>query len=103
MVPLKNIVYVENDFVTNVAILMINYLILNSIEKVEIAGLDGYQIGRNNYSYDETNVVSNEYLYKELNETVKNSLLMLKKFIDIELLTPSVYLRTLSRNNNDKI
>jgi hypothetical protein len=95
VVPLKNIVYVENDFVTNVTILMINYLILNHIKKVEIVGLDGYQIGRNNYSYDETNVVSNENLFQELNEAVINSLYMLKKNIDIELLTPSAYINTL--------
>jgi 3-deoxy-D-manno-octulosonate cytidylyltransferase len=91
VISLKDIVYVENNFITNVAILMINYLILNGIKKVEIAGLDGYQIGKNNYVYDETSVVVNEDLFKELNETVSDSLLQLKDCINIELITPSIY------------
>jgi hypothetical protein len=91
VIPLNDIAYVENNFVTNVAILMINYLILNHIKKVEIAGLDGYQIGKNNYAYDETSMVSNENLFEELNETINDSLLKLKDTINIELITPSVY------------
>jgi len=91
VISLKDIAYVEKNFVTNVAILMINYLILNHIKKVEIAGLDGYQIGKNNYAYDETSMVSNENLFEELNETINDSLLKLKDTINIELITPSVY------------
>ena len=91
VISLKDIAYVEKNFVTNVAILMINYLILNRIKKVEIAGLDGYQIGKNNYAYDETSMVSNENLFEELNEIVNDSLLKLKDAINIELITPSVY------------
>jgi 3-deoxy-D-manno-octulosonate cytidylyltransferase len=91
VIPLNDIAYVENNFITNVAILMINHLILNHIKKVEIAGLDGYQIGRNNYAYDETSIVVNEDLFKELNAVISDSLLQLKGSIDIELITPSVY------------
>jgi hypothetical protein len=91
VISLKDIVYIKNNFVTNVAILMINYLILKRIKKVEVTGLDGYQIGRNNYTYDETNVVENEDLFKELNKTVNDSLLQLKDSINIELITSSAY------------
>ena len=91
VISLKNIVYIEKNFVTNVAMLMINYLILNGIKKVEIAGLDGYQTGRNNYAYDETNVIENENLFKELNEAIRDSLLQLKDTINIELITSSIY------------
>jgi len=91
VISLKDIAYVKKNFVTNVTILMINYLILNHIKKVEIAGLDGYQIGKNNYAYDETSMVSNENLFEELNEIVNDSLLKLKNAINIELITPSVY------------
>jgi hypothetical protein len=91
VISLKDITYVEKSFVTNVTILMINYLILNHIKKVEIAGLDGHQIGKNNYAYDETSMVSNENLFEELNEIVNDSLLKLKDAINIELITPSVY------------
>jgi 3-deoxy-D-manno-octulosonate cytidylyltransferase len=95
VISLKDISYVEKNFVTNVAILMINYLILNSIKKVEIAGLDGYKIGINNYSYDETSIVVNEDLFKELNEATRDSLLQLKNCINIELITPSVYRKSI--------
>jgi hypothetical protein len=95
VISLKDIAYVENNFVTNVAILMVNYLILNHIKEVEIAGLDGYQAGKNNYAYNETNIVTNENLFEELNEIVKDSLYMLKVFIDIDLITPSIYMKAL--------
>ena len=91
VVELKNISYIENKFVTNVAILMLNYLILNKLEKVEIAGLDGYQIGKNNYAYDETNVVNDDKLFGELNQSLALSLQNLKDLIKIELVTPSIY------------
>jgi len=91
VIPLQDIAYVEKNFVTNVAILVINYLILNNTKKVEIAGLDGYQIGKGNYAYDETNMASNENLFEELNKIVGDSLLKLKNSINIELITPSIY------------
>jgi 3-deoxy-D-manno-octulosonate cytidylyltransferase len=91
VVGLKDIVYIENEFVTNVAILVINYLISKKVSSVEVAGLDGYQMGKSNYAYDETNVISNESLFKELNKIVSDSLYILKKSIDIKLITPSIY------------
>ncbi len=97
VISLKDIVYVENNFITNVAILMINYLILSHIKKVEIAGLDGYKIGEKNYTYDETNVASNENLFEELNKTVSDSLLKLKNTINVKSITPSIYMDILGK------
>jgi len=91
VVELKDIVYVENNFVTNVAILMINYLVLQEIDQVEIVGLDGYQAGKDNYAYDETNVIVHESLFFELNKIVNNSLQALGLLINIKLITPSIY------------
>ena len=70
---------------------MINYLINQSVSVVEIVGLDGYQAGKNNYSYDETNVIHNDSLFIELNQIVNSSLQALKSLIDIKLITPSIY------------
>lgn len=100
VISLKDIVYVKETFVTNVTIMMINYLILTNIKKLEIVGLDGYQIGKNNYAYDETSELLNSHLYNETNQIVKDSLSVLKSFIDIKLLTPSAYTKTL-RGSND--
>ena len=91
VLELKDIVYIEDKFVTNVAILMINYLISQNIKQVEIAGLDGYQVGRDNYAYNETNVPNSELLFIELNQAVESSLKVLKSFINIKLITSSIY------------
>jgi hypothetical protein len=91
VIKLKNIAYIEENFVTNVAILMINYLISKNIEQVEIAGLDGYQVGKDNYAYDETNIPDSEHLFIELNQVVESSLKVLKSLIDIKFITPSAY------------
>jgi len=91
VVDLRSIVYIKEDFVTNVAILVINYLISQNIRHVEIAGLDGYRSGKDNYAYNETNIPDNERLFVELNQIVENSLITLKSLINIKIITPSVY------------
>ena len=91
VVDLGTIAYIGDAFVTNVAILMINYLILQGVQKVVLAGLDGYQTGRDNYAYDETKIPDNLDLFIELNHVVESSLMELKLLIDIKLITPSFY------------
>jgi len=90
-IQLKDIAYIDGNFVTNVAILMINYLILQGVKKIEIAGLDGYRIGKNNYTYDETSVITNDDLFKELNSAVSDSLFKLKSLITIDFITSSIF------------
>jgi len=70
---------------------MINYLIYQNIEQVEIVGLDGYQVGRDNYAYDETNIPDSLRSFIELNQVVESSLIALKLLINIKLTTPSIY------------
>jgi len=91
VISLKEIAFIEQSFVTNVALLMINYLIMNQIKEVEIAGLDGYQKNRNNYVYDDTNVIANEDLFEEINKAISKSLQQLNKSINIHLITPSIF------------
>jgi len=91
VIDLSDVVYIGGSFITNVTMLMINYLISQDIQKIEIAGLDGYQMGRDNYAYDETQVSDNLNLFIELNQAVENSLMELKLLTNIELITPSVY------------
>ena len=96
VIDLKDIAYTKGKFVANVAILMINYLILKNIKEVEIVGLDGYQAGKNNYAYDETSIVIDEDMLNELNKVVQDALYRLNGFINIELCTPSVYADSIS-------
>jgi 3-deoxy-D-manno-octulosonate cytidylyltransferase len=95
VIELKDVAYIGESFVTNVVLLMINYLISKKVKNVEIAGLDGYEIGRDSYAYNETSVVENKGLFKELNQAISKSLLQLKDRINIELITPSIYGRAI--------
>jgi len=96
VINLKDIV--DTTFVTNSAILMINNLVLDGIKSVEIAGLDGYKKGKNNYTYNETNVASNENLFAELNKIISDALMKLKHKIIIELITPSIYSKDINKD-----
>ena len=87
----QNLVYVEEKLVTNVAMIAINYLINRGVEKVEIAGLDGYKIDVNNYSYAETMVITDNTELMEQNRIMRSSLEILRKKINIEFLTPSIF------------
>lgn len=83
--------FIENEFVTNVAILAINYLIAQSVPQVEIAGLDGYKKDINNYNYQETSGVLDGKVLDYENKILSNSLNMLKNKILIEFVTPSLF------------
>jgi len=91
VIELRKIAYIKESFVTNVAILMINYLIHQNVERIEVAGLDGYQVGKSNYSYDEASIIIDDDLFADLNQAVSDSLKELEKSISIKLITPSVY------------
>jgi len=87
----KNLTFVDENLVTNVAIVMLNYLVSKSISNVEIVGLDGYQIDTDNYNYEESNIITDA---KELilqNRILKESLDILKEKIDIEFITPTIF------------
>ncbi len=87
----KKHTFVDENLVTNVAIVVINYLISQSISSVEIVGLDGYQIHTDNYNYEESNTITDA---KELilqNRILKESLSILKEKIDIKFITPTIF------------
>ncbi len=87
----KELTFINKKLVTNVAIVMINYLINQSISNVEIVGLDGYKIDTDNYNYKENNIITDT---KELilqNRILKESLDILKNRIDIKFITPTIF------------
>ncbi len=87
----KKLVFVQNKLVTNVAIVAINYLIANLVQKVEIAGLDGYIANIVNYNYEETSIITDCKELDDQNNIIQKSLLDLSKQIDIVFLTPSIF------------
>ncbi len=81
----------HQKLITNSTIVVINYLIQSNFKSVEIAGLDGYKIGVENYSYDENQIVIDTKSQQEENYIIKNSLVELSKKIEINLITPSIF------------
>jgi 3-deoxy-D-manno-octulosonate cytidylyltransferase len=91
VLDIKLLVFIENKFIINVAIVAINYLISQNISFVAIIGLDGYKVGVNNYNYKETSIVLDDVTLMEQNKLIGDALSFLEKEIIIELLTPSIF------------
>ena len=92
----SKLVFTNNKFIKNVAIVSINHLILQGFDKVEIIGLDGYKVNDKNYHYEETTVIQgNDELLIE-NELIKEALSKLESKIVIEFLTPSEFKKNMS-------
>ena len=67
------------------------WLIANGIKFVNIAGLDGYKINGNNYSYDENDVVIDFNTLKSHNETIEKLINDAKNHINIKFITPTMF------------
>ena len=85
----KELSFVGGSFISNVAMIFINYLIKKGLKKVEIVGLDGYKADKLNYTYQDVSL--NEQEIDERNKTIKEALEKLSKNIKIDILTPSVF------------
>ena len=78
----------KND---NSTIMFINYLSSIGLQKVSLAGLDGYEINRNNYSYQEYDAIIDEKAIKDLNEYILAGLNALADKIEIDFSTRSIF------------
>ena len=87
----ENLAFTGNEFVSNVAMVMIHYLIARGHSGVMIAGLDGYVVDSNNYNYTETSVIVDRSELTEQNNLIQKSLNILSKDIKIDFLTPSIF------------
>ncbi len=87
----KDLSFIDKTFISNVAVLAINYLISQGIQEVEIAGLDGYKTNTDNYIYEEKSVVIDHRALSMENTIIKEALGLLKMDIVIEFITPSVF------------
>lgn len=83
--------YVDDKLITNVAVILINYLILSGIKQVEIAGLDGYRFGNENYYYDEKSTINDDQELALQNNLLSFSITQLRKKIAIHFVTPSLF------------
>jgi 3-deoxy-D-manno-octulosonate cytidylyltransferase len=94
----KSLAFTNDKLVTNVAAVMLNYLISCGINEVEIAGLDGYEPTLDNYNYDETAFITDQKALLEENESLREALQSLQNKIKINYVTPSIYKRSMDLN-----
>lgn len=92
VLDIKSLVFIEDIFITNVAIVTINYLISQNIKEVEIVGLDGYKINEDNYNYKETSIISDNNELINQNNIIEGALKSLSANIKIDFLTPSIFI-----------
>jgi 4-hydroxy 2-oxovalerate aldolase len=91
IIDFSKVAFLDNNIITNSTIILINYLISANIKRVELAGLDGYKIGVNNYSYDEGAIITDNNSLLEENKIIQNALDILSKSIDIKFITASIF------------
>jgi len=92
VINLKKLRLANKGIVFNSALLCIKYLVNMKVREVQVAGLDGFKFGRDNYSYDESSSIafSNE-LIDDHNKEIKSILQLLNKEIEIRFVTPSIF------------
>ncbi len=78
----------------NVCILVLNYLSKLAAEKVQLAGLDGYDVkSEQTYSYDLSAAVFDKELMLKENSFISDALNKFSEKLDISFLTPSIFMR----------
>lgn len=87
----SKIVFLNDNFITNSAIIFLNYLVSEQVKEVGVAGLDGYDINKNNYSYDEYDIEKNNEVLLQQNKIIANSLESLKNKIKINFITKNIF------------
>lgn len=84
-----------NVIVDNAALMLIKLLIKVNIDKIYIAGFDGYSNNQNeNYIDKDMQIVANASMIEEMNTAISNVITHLSKEIKIEFITPSKYNNT---------
>ena len=75
----------------NVTMLFINKLVNEGYTELFIAGLDGYSVDNENYSYQENYKNDDKNVLESLNNDISKSLSILEKRIKISLITTSIF------------
>lgn len=88
----KELCNINNEFQNDISvIMMINYLLKKGIDAVSLAGIDGFSINAENYTYEEVDKLVDENSINELNSSIKKAIETLSKHIKIEFMTESIF------------
>ena len=88
----SKMVFLDDSFITNSAVIFLNYLVSEKIKEVSVAGLDGYDINTSNYSYEEYDIEINNDALIEQNGIIQKALKILKNKIHIFFLTKNLFI-----------
>jgi 4-hydroxy 2-oxovalerate aldolase len=82
----------EDIIIDNSSLMALNLMVKLKPAKVYLAGLDGYLPEKQNYYAERLNLLQNKENIFAQNKAMKNKITELCKQIDMEFLTPSMYL-----------
>jgi 4-hydroxy 2-oxovalerate aldolase len=82
----------EDTIMDNAAIMLFNLQIKLYPGKIYVAGLDGYAPNKNNYYKEHLKLEQNQEFVIKRNDVIRNKIKGLKKKLDIEFITPSLYI-----------
>ena len=91
IVDYKKIIKQNNLMSDNVSMMFINKLVNDHYKEVFIAGLDGYTLNNENYSYNENYKNNDKMNLESQNKSISDSLLILREKINIKLITSSIF------------
>lgn len=90
-ISMSKIINSQTSVSDNVAAIALQYLINTGVKKVTLAGLDGYSLSENAYSYNEIDKVTDNAALLKLNEELRTYLETIKNKIDIRFITASQF------------
>jgi 4-hydroxy 2-oxovalerate aldolase len=82
----------EDIIIDNSSLMALNLLAKLHPNKVYLAGLDGYSFDKENYYLERLNLFQNKETIIEQNKAMKNKIKKLQNKLNIEFITPSLYI-----------
>ncbi|OCL85174.1 4-hydroxy-2-oxovalerate aldolase [Arcobacter porcinus] len=88
----KELSTIDDSFQNDISvIMMINYFKNKGLKNIYLAGIDGFKLDLENYSYEEDDKLVDENSINELNSSISKSIEILSKDIKIEFITKSIF------------
>lgn len=88
----KELSTINDSFQNDISvIMMINYFKNRGLKSIYLAGIDGFKLDLENYSYSEEDKLVDENSINELNSSISKAIEILSKDIKIEFITESIF------------
>lgn len=88
----KELSTINDNFQNDIsAIMMINYFKNKGLQNIYLAGVDGFKLDLENYTYSEEDKLVDENSINELNSSIAKAIEILSKDIKIEFITETIF------------